>query len=94
MGQGACGEAGVLGRVTLGRAALLGLEPAFCSFLALDKVLDILGVGEEPQRDTLQSSLKLLNTLLFWSSWTHQASFRFRIHEEPAWMVAGYPRAR
>lgn len=57
MGQGACGEAGVLGRVILGWAALLGLEPAFCCFLALDKVLDILRVGEEPQRDTLQNSL-------------------------------------
>lgn len=74
-------------------ATLLGLDPAFCSFLALDKVLDILGVGEEPQRDTLQSSSKLSNMLLFWFSWTHQASFRFRIHEEPEWMVAAYPRA-
>ena len=30
-------------------AALLGLEPAFCSFLALDKVLDILGWERSPR---------------------------------------------
>lgn len=39
-----------LAEVILGCATLLGLEPAFCCFLALNKVLDILGWERSPRR--------------------------------------------
>lgn len=79
MGQGACGEAEVLGRVILGCATLLGLRQlSVVSTPALNKVLDILGVGEEPQKDTLQSSLdKAVEHASRSGLWTHKASFRF-----------------